>query len=218
MKKSSILIVIVIVILLSLGYYFNRGLIDYEWYAFNHRKQEMFTKNKALFKQAFMNRVKESGNPQSYIDLGLVEMSIGDYNAAEKNFQVALKRWPNNAAALDQLFTVYKNQKQYDKAESNARRYVGAHPKSSNGYSQFIELYTFYIPDKAGEITQVLNTAFKETGDSQFLVLAATRYAGKNDFAKAAELLNQWLQNKDNTQNREIIQNLYNQYKSKVIK
>ncbi len=218
MRKRTFNVIAVAIILIALFvlYYVKEGEVNYWMYVVSHRKDAGFEQIRQPLKAAFIKRAAQPREPQSYIQLGAIQMNLKDYASAERNFKTALKLSADKHPALEQLFSVHKAQKNYQAAEQDARAYAEQYSKEPRGYEQLIELYQFYLTDKAGELPTLLERAYQETRDGEFLILGATYYASHNDFVHASALLEQWLSNKDNLTSRAIIENLYNQYKSKI--
>lgn len=87
------------------------------------------------------------------VNLGLLYMHDARYAEAEKAFQAALERNPNNAAASNELGIVERKQGKFADAQAAYQRSIAIDPNYAPAYLNLGVLYDLYLaePQKALE-------------------------------------------------------------------
>jgi tetratricopeptide (TPR) repeat protein len=83
-------------------------------------------------------------DPFSHFYLGLLFKGNGEWNQAEKEFQVCLQRLPDWAIAHNNLGNIYFVQKRYDEAEEEYKAAIEDNPDAASTHANLGLLYGFY--------------------------------------------------------------------------
>src|SRR5579885_3019625 len=142
-KKRIVIGAIVVVILVAgiVAWYFNRANIAYYFYSKKVAKNPGFAQQQKALKAEFQKVYAHPKDAQSYVDLGAVQYTLGDYASAEKNFKKSLDLAPLNVVGTENLIRTYEQTNQYAAAENLAKQFVDKYPTLSETYAMQIELY-----------------------------------------------------------------------------
>lgn len=217
-KKIYIPVLAAVILLLAAGsvYFARRADINYYFYSKKVAKQPNFSEQKGALEKDYKKVYENPKDPAAYINLGVKQYQLKDYASAEANYLKALKLAPTSVVAYENLIRTYEADNKLNLAEKYATEFADRFPDLSDSYVLLGELYRFYLTAKQDKLPEVYATGFEKAKDPQYLLLQAGYFADRNDYKKAIDYVQQWLADKNNTQNRGIVEKLLKDYQSEV--
>lgn len=203
MQKKNIVIISIITFLLVLA----MALAPYISFWFYAQRVHHSFKDVSLRKfyvRVFWHPKDASARAQ----LAYWQQQAGDLASAEKNYLKVLNESPQDNPILVNLVSLYKQQKNYEKAEQYVSSYINNNPSQPQGYNLLLDLYYFYDASKKNLVPETAAKAYQNTKDSQFLTVEAGYFEKAGDFKQAINYLQQWLDLPENAnrQDRVIIE------------
>jgi len=174
-KKKIIILIIVAIILVGAGFF----LVNWQktmpqldpapqdkYAELSQEQQEKLTKAEQKIKD----------NPDdliSYVELALLQNQFGWTDDAIKTYEKVLFVNPNDVLALNNLANIYKNLKQYEKAEEYFLRIIDFNPRVRvQTYIDLVDIYRFHLTDKRDQIPIILEKGYEHNPEREALFLS----------------------------------------------
>ncbi|MCK4891270.1 MAG: tetratricopeptide repeat protein [Candidatus Pacebacteria bacterium] len=168
MKNKKSIAIIVLIILIICGFFL--------WQTVNNNDQTQSPKNNIALEELFkinttleMNdmqktiyneaKIKLQENPEDYeslLNLARLKQDLLDHDGAIAMYQDLREKKPEDILPLNNLGTIYYNQKKYEEAEEMYLAILEITPKWTNSYRELTNIYRYHLKDKKEEIESLL--------------------------------------------------------------
>jgi tetratricopeptide (TPR) repeat protein len=126
------------------------------------------------------NRLIESKDSKSkieaLIDIAIAKTALGDLKGATSNYKEVLKFNPIHSIVHENLASIYVNQFEYEKAETEYLTIIATQSHLIDPYLRLADLYEAYIPEKENMVPAVLTFGINQNGKQPALLERLVRY------------------------------------------
>ena len=168
MKKKKSILVIIILVLFVAGYIF--------WQTMNKNNQaqnpqnnvaleellkidttlEMNEMQKTIYNEAKEKLQEDQEDYESLLSLARLKQDLLDFEGAIEMYENLRTKKPDDLLPLNNLGTIYYNQKEYEKSEQMYLEILEITPKWTNSYRELTNIYRYQLKDKKEEIEPLL--------------------------------------------------------------
>ena len=139
---------------------------------------EMNDMQKTIYEEA-KNKLME--NPEDYeslLNLARLKQDLLDHEGAITMYQNLREKKPDDVIPLNNLGTIYYNQKKYEEAEEMYLAIFEITPKWTNSYRELTNIYRYHLKDKKEEIEPLLLNGIEKYPEMEadFIGLLAVYY------------------------------------------
>jgi len=116
-------------------------------------------------REKVLNAIQDSPqNPDNYLELGIIEKSLGNLSAAARAYMDGIKQHDDFYLNYLNLGSIYEDMGRFDDALSMYQKGIVQKPIEEMGYEKLISLYKSHFPDRLLDLDAVFLRAIDLTG------------------------------------------------------